>query len=48
MLKIHILVTYSHFNGEAYQPVGEAEDWQGHKYTRHIPCPTCEGSGNEP
>ena len=48
MLKVHILDTCSHCNGEAYQPVGEAEDSQGHKYTRHIPCPFCEGSGNEP
>ena len=28
--------------------MGEAEDCQGHKYTRHIPCPLCDGSGNEP
>jgi hypothetical protein len=27
--------------------MGEAEDSQGHTYTRHIPCPFCEGSGNE-
>jgi hypothetical protein len=48
MLKIHILTTCSQCNGEAYQPIGEAEDCQGNKYIRHIPCPTCEGSGNEP
>jgi DnaJ-class molecular chaperone len=34
MLKVHILATCSHCNGEAYQPIGEAEDCQGHKYTR--------------
>jgi len=48
MFKVHILGTCSHCNGEAYQPVGEAEDTQGHKYTRYVPCPICEGSGNEP
>ena len=26
LLKLHILDTCSHCNGEAYQPVGEAED----------------------
>lgn len=48
MLKVHILDTCSHCNGEAYLPMGESEDNQGHKYTRYIPCPTCEGSGNDP
>jgi hypothetical protein len=48
MLKVHILISCSHCNGEAYLPLGEAEDCQGHKYIRHIPCPVCEGSGNEP
>jgi hypothetical protein len=48
MLKVRILATCSHCHGEAYQPVGRAEDGQGHTYIRHIPCPACEGSGNEP
>jgi hypothetical protein len=48
MLKVHILASCSHCNGKAYLPMGEAEDSQGHTYTRHIPCPYCEGSGNEP
>jgi hypothetical protein len=48
MLKVHILDTCSHCNGEAYQPICEAEDSQGHKYTRYPPCPIYEGSGNEP
>jgi hypothetical protein len=47
MLKVHILSICSNCNGEAYLPMGEAEDCQGHKYSRHIPCPSCEGSGNE-
>jgi DnaJ-class molecular chaperone len=47
MLKVHILSLCSYCNGEAYMPMGEAEDCQGHKYTRYIPCPQCEGSGNE-
>ena len=48
MLKVQILDTCSHCNGKAYQPIDEAEDSQGRKYTRHVPCPICEGSGNEP
>jgi hypothetical protein len=48
MLKVHILATCSHCGGEAYLPISEAEDSQGHKYVRHIPCTFCEGSGNEP
>jgi hypothetical protein len=28
--------------------MGEAEDSQGNPYTRHFPCPYCEGSGNKP
>jgi len=48
MLKVHILSICSHCNGEAYLPVSEAIDCQGHKYVRHVPCPVCEGSGNEP
>jgi hypothetical protein len=48
MLKVHILATCSYCNGEVYQPIGETEDCLGNKYIRHIPCPVCEGSGNEP
>jgi hypothetical protein len=48
MLKVQVLAPCSHCSGRAYVPMGEAEDHQGHKYTRHIPCPYCEGSGNEP
>ncbi len=48
MLKVHILAICSHCNGKAYLPMADAEDHQGHRYTRHIPCPFCEGSGNEP
>jgi len=45
MVKVHILATCSHCNGEAYQPVGETEDSQGHTYTRYTPCSICQGSG---
>jgi hypothetical protein len=48
MLKVHLLNTCSHSNGEAYQPVGEAEDSYGYKYTHYAPCPICEAIGNEP
>ena len=48
MLKVHILDTCTHCKGEAYLPLGEAEDSHGHRYIQHNPCPTCGGSGNEP
>jgi hypothetical protein len=48
MLEVHILSTCSHCNGDAYLPCGEGEDADGHKYIRHIPCPMCEGTGNQP
>jgi hypothetical protein len=47
MLKVHILSICFQCNGKAYVPIGEAEDCQGHKYSRYAPCPHCEGSGNE-
>ena len=48
MLKVQVLAPCSHCNGKAFLPMGEAEDSHGNKYIRHIPCPFCEGSGNEP
>jgi hypothetical protein len=48
MLKVQVLAPCSHCNGKAYLPIGEGEDYQDHKYLRLIPCPFCEGSGNEP
>jgi len=48
MLKVQVLAPCSHCNGKAYLPMGEVDDCHGHKYTRHIPCLHCEGSGNEP
>jgi DnaJ-class molecular chaperone len=48
MLKVQVLVSCSHCNGKAYLPMGEAIDCQGNKYTRHMACSFCEGSGNEP
>jgi hypothetical protein len=48
MLKVQVLAPCSHCDGKAYVPMGEGEDHQGHKYTRYIPCPFCNGSGNEP
>ena len=47
MIKVQVLTQCEHCNGEAYLPIGEAEDSQGHKYTRHVPCLMCEGSGNQ-
>jgi hypothetical protein len=48
MIKVQILIQCKHCNGEAYMPMGEAEDCQGHKYIRYVPCPMCDGSGNQP
>jgi hypothetical protein len=48
MIKVQVLTQCEHCNGEAYLPMGETEDYQGHKYTRYVPCPMCEGSGNQP
>jgi hypothetical protein len=44
MLKVHILASSSHCNGEAYLFLGAAEDCQGNKYNCHISCPFSEGS----
>jgi len=48
MIKVQVLTQCEHCKGEAYLPMGEAEDCQGHTYTRYVPCPICEGSGNQP
>ena len=45
MIKVRILDTCPHCNGQAYIPVGEDTDYKGEKYIRHKPCPYCEGSG---
>ena len=47
MLKVQVQASCLYCNGKAYMPLGEAEDSKGNKYIRHIPCPYCEGSGNE-
>ena len=48
MLKVHILTTCQHCNGQAYLPNGEGEDYKGRKYTRYVPCPMCQGEGQRP
>ena len=48
MLKVHILLPCETCQGQAYMPNGEGEDYKGRKYTRFAPCPTCDGSGNQP
>jgi hypothetical protein len=37
MLKVQVLTQCTHCNGEACVLVDEAEDCQGHTYTRYIP-----------
>jgi hypothetical protein len=46
MIKVQVLTQCEHCNGEAYVPIGEAEDCQGHKYTV-LSLPNVRGS-NEP
>jgi hypothetical protein len=48
MPKVHSLATCSLCKGEAYLPIGEAEDYKGHKFTRFVPCPNCEDPVNRP
>ena len=45
MIKTLILTTCTRCNGQAYLPLGEAEDSQGRTYMRYLPCPHCAGSG---
>jgi hypothetical protein len=48
MLKVNNLVTCAHFIGDAYLASGEGVNADRRKYTCHIPCLMCEGSGNPP
>ncbi len=47
MIKVHILAQCEHCNGEAHLPVGEAESYSGQRHKRYLPCPQCQGSGNQ-
>ena len=47
MIKVRILTRCEHCGGEAYLPAGEAETYNGERYTRYLPCPCCNGSGNQ-
>ena len=44
-VKVRILDTCPRCDGKAYIPVSEEVDHAGNKYTRHQPCPHCEGTG---
>ena len=48
MIKVHILSTCTHCNGDAYMPVAKAEDSNGHKYTRYIPARCAKEVAIEP
>ena len=45
MIKVQILTRCEHCHGQAYLPIGEAQDYQGNPFTRYSPCPMCNGSG---
>lgn len=45
MIKIRILDTCPHCNGQAYLPAGKDVDAKGNEYDRYLPCPLCEGTG---
>ena len=47
MIKVHILAQCEHCNGEAHLPEGEAESYKGEHYTRYLPCPQYQDSGNQ-
>jgi hypothetical protein len=47
MSRVHILSICSHCYCEAGVPGGEAMSSKAETYARYIPCPMCEGSGNE-
>jgi DnaJ-class molecular chaperone len=38
MIKVQVLTQCEHCNGKAYVPIDEAENCQGHKYTRMSPA----------
>ena len=44
-MKVRVLDKCPYCNGQAYLPVGEDVDFKGNPYTRHLPCPNCEGTG---
>lgn len=44
-LKVQILFPCESCQGEAYVPIGEADDYLGQIYLRYQPCPACQGSG---
>ena len=46
-MKVKILTQCELCEGKAHLPVGEAETWNGEKYTRYEPCLMCQGSGNQ-
>ena len=48
MVKIQILTTCDHCDGEAYLPASEEVNAKGEPYTRYLPCPYCEGTGQRP
>jgi hypothetical protein len=47
MIKVQILIQCHHCNGKGYIPIEKAKDYRGDAYTRHIPCPVCDGSGKQ-
>ena len=46
-LRVQVLTTCRACGGQAYLPTKEEMSIAGRKYFRHVPCTTCEGSGNE-
>lgn len=45
MVKVRILDKCPYCKGQAYLPAGQDVDYKGNSYTRHLPCPHCEGTG---
>jgi hypothetical protein len=44
MIKVHILTTCTHCDGESYVSVDEAENYISETCTRYAPCLLCQNS----
>lgn len=45
MLKVQILDRCNYCDGQAYLPLGEADNWKGETYLTYAKCPMCDGTG---
>lgn len=43
MVKFRVLIKCPQCQGQAYVPIGGAENVKGEKYIRYVPCQRCDG-----